>query len=191
MSDPLNPGQFYLLLKNHFHLVVPFFLACWMAWSDIRTRRIPNYLSLACALAGLGYQLGSHGLAGMADSFLGMGLGFTLLIFFYIMGGIGAGDVKALAALGAWLGPWQTLHLFVYMGISGGVLLIIFLWWKGLLWGKIRKAWGNLVNWVLLRPAPSGQKSADQPAPKSEGIPYAMALAVGMGILCWRSFTSQ
>jgi len=43
--------------------MAPLILACWMAWGDIRTRRIPNYLTLGAALAGLGFQFGTHGWA--------------------------------------------------------------------------------------------------------------------------------
>ena len=160
-----------------------------MAWSDMRTSRIPNYLTLGCALAGLGYQLGFHGWAGLAQGFLGLGLGFALLIIFYWMGGMGAGDVKALAALGTWLGPQQTLSLFVYMAFSGVLVVIIFLWRKGLLKDYIRYIYGLLVNWVLLRPHPSMPRLA-RPGFQAGEIPYAIALAMGMAILCWRSFKS-
>ena len=176
-----------LSLKAQFYLVFPFLLALWMACSDVKTQRIPNYLTFGCALAGLGYQLGFNGLTGLADAFLGMGLGFILLIPFYIKGGLGAGDVKALAGLATWLGPLQTLYLFIYMGISGLFLIVIFLWWRGLLWSKIRQIWENLVNLVLLcilmRSYPARHRSPTSPA---EEIPYAVTLAMGMAILCWR-----
>jgi prepilin peptidase CpaA len=179
-------------LKAQPHLIFPFLLALWMAWSDVTTLRIPNYLTFGCALAGLGFQLGFNGWTGLTDGLLGMSLGFGLLILFYIKGGLGAGDVKALAGLATWLGPLQTLYLFIYMGISGGVLAVFYLWWKGLLWAKIRQLWEFLVNLVLLaflrtRPALLGSAT---PAVKSEGIPYAVPLAMGMAILCLRGFTS-
>ena len=176
-----------LFLKTQLYLVVPLLLALWMAWSDVKTLRIPNYLTFGCALAGLGYQLAFHGLTGLADGFLGLGLGFILLILFYIKGGLGAGDVKALAGLATWLGPLQTIYLFFYMGISGIFLIVIVLWWRGLLWGKIRQLWENLVNlvllYVLMRSFPRGHRT---PTSSAEGIPYAVTLAMGMAILCWR-----
>jgi prepilin peptidase CpaA len=176
--------------KVQLNLVLPLLLASWMAWHDMRTNRIPNYLTLGGVLAGLGYQLGFHGWTGLANGFLGMSLGFTLLIFFYWKGGLGAGDVKALAALGAWLGPRQTLYLFVYMGISGVILIFIILWWRGLLLGKIRQLWAFLLNWVLTKDYGSMPPPAPTPGPQSAGIPYAMAMAMGMAILCWRGLTS-
>jgi prepilin peptidase CpaA len=192
----MSLASFYSLPWTKFHpnLVLPLLLALWMAWGDIRSNRIPNYLTLGCALTGLGFQLGFHGLSGLADGLLGMVLGFGLLIFFYWMGGMGAGDVKALAALGTWLGPWQTLFLFVYMAFSGLLVILVFLWWHGLLWEKIRRLWQILLSWILLRSHPStststSSSSASPPAPK-ERIPYGAALALGMVILCVRGFIS-
>jgi prepilin peptidase CpaA len=176
------------LPKAQLHLVLPFLFALWMAWSDMKTNRIPNYLTLGCALAGLVYQMGLRGWTGMADGLLGIGLGFALLIFFYWKGGLGAGDVKALSALGAWLGPLQTIFLFISTAISGVLVLVGFLWWRGLLWGKIRQIWGVLLNLVLVRSHPSFARSKASPTPKAKGIPYAMAMALGMALLLLARF---
>ncbi len=177
------------LQKGHLSVILPFLLALWMAWSDVKTKRIPNYLSFGGALAGLGFQLGAHGWAGLAEGFLGMLLGFALLIFFYVKGGMGAGDVKALAALGAWLGPLPTLFLFCYMAFCGVLLMVIFLWWKGQLLDKTRQLRDFLLNWVLLRSHRQIPKT-ERPAPAllQDGLPYAVAMAMGMAITCYRDF---
>jgi prepilin peptidase CpaA len=168
-------------------LILPLLLAVTMAWRDLRTRRIPNCLTLGAALAGLGFRLGYYGWSGLTSGCVGLVLGFGLLICFYLMGGMGAGDVKALAALGAWLGPWPTFMLFLYMAMVGGLMAIGVLWWKGLLWSRIRQRWTILVNWALFRPYRLEERvegrTAPSPAPKTEGIPYAVALALGMLIL--------
>ncbi|MCL4500297.1 MAG: prepilin peptidase [Deltaproteobacteria bacterium] len=171
-------------------LLAPLFLTVCMAWTDLRSNRIPNCLTLGGALAGLGYHLGFHGLPGLLNGLMGLGLGFALLICFYWLGGLGAGDVKALAALGAWLGPLQTVYLFIYMAISGGLVIIVFLWWKGLLLSKIKRLGAILMSWVLLL-SHSGTFSTAEAVPravKSEGIPYAVAFALGMLVLCYRNF---
>lgn len=107
------------------------------------------------------------------------------MIGFYLKGGMGAGDVKALASLGAWLGPLPTLNLFIYMGLSGIPLIIIFLWRRGELKSRTRQWWTLLVNRFLLRSQPSSPSPAPAPA-KSDGLPYAVALALGMVLLCWQ-----
>jgi prepilin peptidase CpaA len=170
-------------LKNNAPLLLPLFLSLWMAWGDIRTQRIPNYLTLGTAMAGLGFQLGFHGWGGLWSGFLGLVLGFSLLIIPYLLHGMGAGDVKALAALGAWLGPWNTLFLFVYMGICGGVLILLVLGWRGELWSKMKEGWRFLKN--LLFRLPQVSQAQESPRPQ-EKIPYAAAMALGMVVLYWQ-----
>jgi prepilin peptidase CpaA len=168
-------------MSSRGHLLIPLALTVWIAWGDVRTRRIPNYLTLGTAVAGLAYNVMSHGLPGLADGFLGMLLGFACLVLPYLWGGMGAGDVKALAALGAWLGPKLTLFLFCYMGIAGGIIAVGYLVWQGSLWEKIKQGWTFLLNLMLSRPAgpPPPPSSADL----TEGIPYGVAIAVGMLVL--------
>ncbi len=148
----VGPGLSWLRANGY--LVFPLLLACWMAWGDARTRRIPNYLTLGTALAGLGFQLGAHGWPGLGEGFLGLCVGFALMIGFYLKGGMGAGDVKALAALGAWLGPLGTIYLFLYMGLAGIPLIIFFLWRRGVISAKARQWWAALVNRFLLHSQP-------------------------------------
>ncbi len=169
------------LLSSQGYLVFPLLLALWIAWGDLKTHRIPNYLTFTAALAGLIYGLIFHGWIGLGEGLLGMFLGFGLLLAPYLMGGMGAGDVKALAALGAWLGPGLTFYLFLYMGIAGGIIALGVLGWKGLLWSKIREGWVLLVNLILSRPCGLGPN--DIPSPQIEGIPYGVAMALGMVVL--------
>ena len=125
-------------VKAHPDLILPLLLSLGMAGCDLKTRRIPNYLTLGGVLGGLGFQLGYHGLPGLLDGLAGLGLGFFLLLGPYLLGGMGAGDVKASAALGAWLGLWRAFALFVYMGLCGGLILLVMLLWQGRLVARIR-----------------------------------------------------
>ena len=171
-------------LQAHIDLVLPLLLSLGIAVWDLKSRRIPNYLTFGGALAGLGFQLGFHGLPGLLNGLEGLGLGFLLLLVPYLLGGMGAGDVKASAALGAWLGLQRAFVLFIYMGISGGlIILVVWLWQRRLLAG-LRQGWHFLLNWMLNRPF-----NSKPPAPvslKSNSIPYGAAMALGMVLLCWR-----
>jgi prepilin peptidase CpaA len=173
-----------LWLKTHPDLIPPLMLSLAMAGLDLKTRRIPNYLTLGGALAGLGFQLGAHGWPGLEDGLAGLGLGLGLLLGPYLLGGMGAGDVKACAALGAWLGLWRSLILFIYMGIWGGVIILALFLWQGRLWAGLRQEWHFLLNWYLCRPF-----DGKPPPPGSltrATIPYGAAMALGMVTLCWR-----
>ena len=123
----------------------------------------------------------SQGLPGLVSGILGMLLGFACLILPYLWGGMGAGDVKALAALGAWLGPKLTLFLFCYMGIAGGVIAVGYLVWQGSPVGKNQAGLDLLAQPDAV---PAGRPPPPpSPADLTEGIPYGVAIAVGMMVL--------
>jgi prepilin peptidase CpaA len=174
-------GQWF---KANPDLIPPLLLSLGMAGWDLKDRRIPNYLTMGGALGGLGFQLGYHGLPGLLDGLAGLGLGFALLLGPYLLGGMGAGDVKASAALGAWLGLRRAFSLFIYMGICGGLIILVVLLWQGSLLTGIREGWNFLLNWLLCRHC-----DAKPPPPasrQSTTIPYGAAMALGMAVLCWR-----
>jgi len=172
-------------LRANSYLILPLLLACWMAWGDVQSRRIPNYLTLLTALSGLGFHFGAQGWPGVAQGLLGLAVGLVLMIPFYLKGGMGAGDVKALAALGAWLGPWGTLLLFIYMGLAGIPLIFYFLWRRGELGARARQVRTALAAWISLpvNPPLPAKPPAASPSP---GLPYAVAMALGMALLCFR-----
>ncbi len=189
MPTFLSEAAAWLKPHHGLDLLCPLLLTLWIAWGDLKTRRIPNYLTFGSALAGLLVQAWLHGWAGLAAGGEGLALGLGLLIVPYLLGGMGAGDVKALAALGAWLGPSQTLFLFIYMGLAGGLLAlgaIIFrkLWRRA--W--LREGWHRLLNRLLCHShglsSPASLPTRDR-APRSKGIPYGVAMALGMLCLFW------
>jgi prepilin peptidase CpaA len=92
---------------------------------DIRTRRIPNVITLGTAVAGLG--LATAGLSGIspASSTLGLLLGLLLMLPGHVFGATGAGDVKLMAAIGAVLGLERIVQAFLFTAIAGGVLAIV------------------------------------------------------------------
>jgi len=167
------------------HLLLPLGLALWIAWGDVRTYRIPNYLTLGTALAGFLFQGAIYGWGGVANGVLGLLLGFFLLLPPYLLGGLGAGDVKALAALGVWLGPGLTLVLFCYMALAGGLIALGVIIYKGLFWVYLKRGWHWLLSWVLFRAAGEAPAIDLSQAP-AKGIPYGVAMALGMVALFWR-----
>src|SRR5688572_32468872 len=94
------------------------------AW-DLKSRRIPNVLTFGSAVLAIalhGYLSGPSG-AGWAVAGWLVGAAFFLPIF--ALGGMGAGDVKLLAALGAWLGPGPVAWVALFSLIAGGALGLI------------------------------------------------------------------
>lgn len=88
-------------------------LLVWAAIEDLRTRRIRNWLTLTLALAGLALSLSPVGRVGLSGAALGLLTGFVVGLPFFLLGLRGGGDVKLMAAVGAWLGPADVWYVFL------------------------------------------------------------------------------
>ena len=92
--------------------------------TDLRTRRIPNWLVLPFLVAGLVVNAYLYGWHGLGQSLAGFGLGALLFGILFLMGGMGMGDVKLCAAIGVWIGPSQLATALVLTGIAGGIMAL-------------------------------------------------------------------
>ena len=101
--------------------------ASLMACNDLAVRRIPNSLNLITAVTGLAGCLALGGLEAMSWAFLSGIVVFAFMCFFFFIGAIGGGDVKALAALACFLSPMNAIYLFVFTTLAGGVLAVALL----------------------------------------------------------------
>ena len=105
--------------------VAAFIAAC--AILDYRTRKIPNWLTVSGALLGLAHSVLAPWGIGPLMSLAGLAVGFLLLLLPWLLGGGGMGDVKMLAALGAWLGPVGILVAFGLGSVlaAGGMMIVL------------------------------------------------------------------
>lgn len=94
---------------------------------DLLVRRIPNSLIILALVFALTYHAHQSGFTGLIFCLKGFGIGILLLLFPFIMGGIGAGDVKLLAAIGAIKGSIFVFNTFLWMAVWGGVIAAIIL----------------------------------------------------------------
>jgi prepilin peptidase CpaA len=97
------------------------FVLAVATFTDLRSRRIPNWLVLPFMLAGFLVSGWLHGWHGIVQSLSGLVLGTVLFGFLCLMGGMGMGDVKLCASIGAWIGPGQLVTALVLTGIAGGI----------------------------------------------------------------------
>lgn len=97
------------------------------AFWDLRTRRIPNWLTLPAALLGLALNVAISGSDGLRQSGLGLLAGLALLSIPFAIGGMGAGDVKMLAAIGAFAGPAFAFQTFLFGALAGGLIAVVVL----------------------------------------------------------------
>jgi prepilin peptidase CpaA len=107
---------------------------------DIWRFRVPNLLTLPLLALGLIYHGMLEGLPGVGESALGVLFGGGVLIVMYAMGGLGAGDVKVMAAVGAWLGMPMTLYVFVASALAAGLYALGLVIWQG----RLKDTWINL-----------------------------------------------
>lgn len=103
------------------------FILIISVYTDVKERRILNIITLPALLLALIYYSITGGLTGTWFSLAGMFVGFGLLFIPFLMGGMGAGDVKLLAAVGAWMGATFALYTFFIGAIVGGVYAVILL----------------------------------------------------------------
>src|SRR5579863_6626044 len=92
-----------------------------IALVDLATRRIPKALNLAGAAVGVATHIWSAGPAGLLQSAGGLLVGFLVFLPFYVAGGFGAGDVKAMAAIGTFLGAKGALLAAAWVLLAGGM----------------------------------------------------------------------
>ena len=152
------------------------------AVSDLRTRRIPNWLTLPAIPVGITAQaLFGDGLwAGLA----GFGAALAAFILLFAVGAMGAGDVKLFAAVGAFVGIRHLLIVFVMIGIAGGVAAVIVAIRAGALSRVLRNTGaiaGSLLGgrWGELR------QRSDMNQPGALSMPYGAAIAAGTLMYLW------
>ena len=103
------------------------------AFLDLLTKKVPNILILPSLLLALLLAYINGGEALLVNSILGVCVGFLVLLYPYTKSLIGAGDVKLMAVVGAFLGPKLVLLAVLYTSIFGGLIVLIYLAYKGLL----------------------------------------------------------
>ena len=163
---------------------------------DVRTRRIPNVLVASGMLIGLsvhaiapagdGLFAATWGSLGVLQSLLGWGAGLALFLPLHLLRALGAGDVKLLAMVGAWLGAPLLLGATLLTLLAGGAMALSVM----LLSRTSREVLGN-VRFMLttaLIGAQTGRLAAlEAPAARSARLPYALAILVGTAAqLAWQ-----
>ncbi len=133
---------------------------------DLVRRQISNWICVAALAGGLGWQAGQYGWTGIAYGLGGAVAGFAAFLIFYLLGGMGGGDVKLMTGFGALLGASRLVEAALWTAGVGGILALTVL---GV------RAVRNLVR----KPVAETGLSAEQKL-KAASIPYAPAIALGV-----------
>jgi prepilin peptidase CpaA len=150
---------------------------------DLAARRVPNVLTLGAAGGGLLFSLAVGGLPALGWSAAGWLAGCALFLPLFLVRGLGAGDVKLLAAFGAWLGPVTVAWIAVYGAIAGGCLAVVVALARGYFTEMILNVRTILAYWKSAGPRPVPRLTlADSKGPR---LPYAVPIVAGTLVALW------
>lgn len=169
------------MLATDFRLGGLLVLLMMAAVSDWRFYRIPNWLTFGGMLFALVY--GSFAArtpaAGATHALGGLATGFAIMLPFYVLGIMGAGDVKLMAMVGAFLGPQQTLVAILLTCIAGGIAAIVVAIHRrrlGHMLANVKGAAQGIVVSGIAGIRPSGAIDARQSIGK---LPYGICICAG------------
>jgi len=147
---------------------------------DIRSRRIPNALTMAGIAAGLALRLVA-GPEAFIVGLVGILLAFVVMLPFLVLGALGGGDGKLLMALGAFTGARQLVGALLVIAMVGGILAVVDAGRKRMLLPVLYNTVGILSHWATL-----GRRGANRSLASAGAlaVPYGVAIAVG-GLLWW------
>ena len=150
-------------------------IGCAAIVDDVTRRRIANWIPLTAFCSGMLLQTVDSGWRGSLSGLAGTLVGAAALLIFYLMGGMGGGDIKLLAGFGAVLGSMQVLEAALWTGACGGIIAV-----GAIVFARLRRYW-------KLRTCAAAQGSAEHAPESAKSIPYAPAIALGV----WLTLASR
>jgi prepilin peptidase CpaA len=166
--------------------VTLFALALAGGWSDLRTRKIPNWLNLSGLILGVGFNISLSASQGLKTALLGLGLAALIYLPLYLIRAMGAGDVKFMVAIGAISGPENWLTLFLMSAVLGGIASLCLVAVRG----RLYVTFSNLstITTELLHGRMPYHKdpSLDVSNERAVGLPHGSLIAIS--VLTWLAF---
>jgi prepilin peptidase CpaA len=146
---------------------------------DFRFRRIPNWLVLAGLVLGLSLNAVLFQWAGLRASALGLAIGFAVYFPLYLLRGMGAGDVKLMAAVGSIVGWADWLGIFFLTAIVGGIAAIALLASQRRVAHGLTNVGFLIIQLLSFRPPYARNEELDLASPKSLKLPHGVVIAWG------------
>ncbi len=146
---------------------------------DGRSLRVPNWLTYHFLILGLLFAFARGGSALLLTAIAGAGVGLLTLLPLYSIGGMGAGDVKLMAGLGAWIGPWFTLWAFVSSALMGSLMAVAMIVYSGRLYWHLGMMHTIGLEVLTIRnPVVLAERAAER-KPSMLLLPYGIPIAAG------------
>lgn len=161
----------------------PVKLVCFIlivaAWIDGKQLKVPNWITFPMVLSGIVYNTYLNGWGGLGDSLIGMFVGLFCLLPLYAVGGMGAGDVKLMGGIGAWLGMSVTLWAFAVSTVVGAVMAVLMVLYKRAFVKHYANALQILHEWKTIRNPEELARIAAERKPTMFLLPYGIPICVG------------
>ena len=129
---------------------------------DLARRRISNWTSMAALIGGIGCQIARHGWMGVPLALAGAACGFLVFLIFYMLGGMGAGDIKLMTGFGALLGYSRLFEAALWTAGMGGLIALGVIGYQA-----VSRLWKR-------------QEASLEEKRRAESIPYAPAITLGV-----------
>jgi prepilin peptidase CpaA len=143
-------------------------------YTDWRSRRIPNWLTVPGALLGLALSSVAGGWTGAKSSLLGLGLGLAGLLPFVLVKALGAGDWKLVGMLGAFLGPQRLIAVLFWSILVAGAMAVVLIVWKRRVLQTLRNM-GRMLAAFLSFHLPGRDLTLENPGALK--VPFGVAVA--------------
>ena len=151
---------------------------------DVSTSRIPNKLTFTTAALAILFHVFAPAGAGLSHSILGLLVGLALFFPMFALGAMGAGDVKLMAAVGAWVGAMSIIYVALYGSIAGGILGVIVAIRRQYLKQALRNVRALLTYWWVEGVKPFPPLTLE--STNTLRLPYALAIAAGLAVTLWQ-----
>jgi prepilin peptidase CpaA len=155
------------------------FISLVSLW-DWRWHRVPNLLTYPTMVVGVVYHTLTAGWDGALGSLEGLLIGGGLLFVPFLLGGMGAGDLKMLAALGAWWGPGSIVQIFIAAALVGGVAACAILTAQGQMSDTVKRYWLMAKSLLWL-----GRVHYLNPSPEVERLQLPYGVVIACGVILW------
>ncbi len=175
--------DWYTILVHNWHVKLVSIILIIAAYIDGKQLRVPNWITFPMVLAGLIFNAWLGGLgdvqSGLIGAVLGMLVGLACLLPLYAVGGMGAGDVKLMAGVGAWLGAGTTFYAFCVSAVVGAAMALVMVLKRG----DWQKHYKNLLlilfEWYHVRDPRRLSELAAERKPSMLLLPYGIPICIG------------
>ncbi len=147
------------------------------AVSDVRSNRIPNWLTYGGLALGLVVRTATGGWHSLGQGLTGALICGGVLLLFFLVRGMGAGDVKLMAAVGAWVGLHQSFRVLIATAFAGGALALFYM----VFYRRVGSTFWNLgrLLWFHVRSGVRPHPEINIQRPETIRVPYGLAIALG------------